>query len=130
MLFITELTKANVSKKIKLAAQTVFSADSGAHTGEISMPMLKSVGVDVAIIGHSERRARGESDEDVNGAILALLKTGGTAIVCVGERKRDRDGNFLSLIENQVRVALTNVCLLYTSPSPRDRTRSRMPSSA
>ena len=109
MLFINELTKAKVGKKIKLAAQTVFSADSGAHTGEVSMPMLKSIGVNTAIIGHSERRARGESDEDVNSAILALLKTGGTAIVCVGERKRDRDGNFLSLIESQVRVALTNV---------------------
>ncbi len=109
MLFITELAKANNSKKLKLAAQTVFFTDSGAHTGEVSMPMLKSVGVNTAIIGHSERRARGESDEDINYAVLATLKADGTAIVCVGEKKRDRDGNYLTLIENQLRVALINV---------------------
>ena len=108
-LFITELAKAKLGKKIKLAAQTVFAADSGAHTGEVSVPMLKSIGVNTAIIGHSERRARDESDEDVNAAILALIKAGGMTIVCVGEKKRDRDGNYLALIENQVRLALTDV---------------------
>ena len=109
LLFITELAKIADGKKLKLAAQTVFFENSGAHTGEVSMPMLKSIGVKTVIIGHSERRARTESDEDVNRATLATIKAGGTAIVCVGERRRDRDGNYLALIENQVRLALTDV---------------------
>ena len=63
--FISEIERLSPSKRIELAAQDVFFESIGAHTGEVSIPMLKSVGVSMVIVGHSERRARGENDDEI-----------------------------------------------------------------
>jgi len=107
--YFSGLEKLAKGKRMMLVAQDVFWENLGARTGEISAPMLKSLGVSAVIIGHSERRALGESDEDVNKKILATLKTGLDAVVCVGEKKRDTHGDYLSLVEKQVRAALAGV---------------------
>jgi triosephosphate isomerase len=74
------------NKKIKLASQDVFWEESGAYTGEISPKMLKDLGVEYAIIGHSERRQyMGETDEAINKKIKASLSAGLKVILCVGE---------------------------------------------
>ncbi len=76
---------------IKVAAQNVHWAASGAFTGEISADMLKAVGVEYVIIGHSERRQYfGETDATVNQRVKAALAAGLKVILCVGELKEQR----------------------------------------
>lgn len=86
-----------------LGAQNTHEDKLGAHTGEVSVPMLQSLDVTHIIIGHSERRAMGEKDEEINKKVHATLKAGLTAIVCVGEKKRDHSAHYLTFVENQVR---------------------------
>ena len=72
--------------KLTVAAENCHFEDHGAFTGEIAIPMLKEIGVDWVIIGHSERRTYfGETDETCNKKLLALEKAGMTPIFCVGE---------------------------------------------
>ena len=73
-------------KNLKLASQDVFWENKGYYTGEISPKMLKNLGVEYVIIGHSERRKfLGETDEMINKKVLAALKAGLKIILCVGE---------------------------------------------
>jgi triosephosphate isomerase len=75
-----------------VGAQDCHSNDSGAHTGNVSAPMLKEAGARLAIIGHSERRAdQGESDAIVRSKAEAALRNGLQAIVCVGESESERE---------------------------------------
>ena len=77
---------------IKVGAQNVHWAESGAFTGEISAAMLKELGVEYVILGHSERRQYfGETDETVNKRLKAALAAGLKPIVCVGELLEERE---------------------------------------
>ena len=89
---------------IRLAAQDVYSEDSGAFTGEVSAPMLKDVGCTYVIIGHSERRQFfGETNESVNLKVKAALAQGLKPIICVGEQLAEREsGETESVIESHV----------------------------
>lgn len=107
--FIVELQRLSPSQRIRLAAQDVHFERTGAHTGEVSLPMLKSVGVSAVIVGHSERRAAGESDDEIYQDMQAIFKSNVTAIVCVGETKRDTQGHYFTFVENQLRSALKNL---------------------
>ncbi len=97
----------------KLAAQDIYWEDSGAFTGEISGPMLRDVGCDCVIIGHSERRQYfGETDEIVNKKITAALRNGLLPIMCVGETLEQREANKTwDVIETQLRDGLRNIDL-------------------
>ncbi len=89
--------------KLKLGTQDLSVFDfEGAHTGEISAKMLKNLGVKYAIIGHSERRKNGETNETINKKIGIALSRGLKVIFCVGEEKRDNDGKFAEVIESQI----------------------------
>src|SRR5438270_11528342 len=78
--------------KVAIGAQNVYWKDEGAFTGEISSPMLVSVGCTHVIIGHSERRQYfGETDDTVNLRLKAALEHGLTPIVCVGEVLEERE---------------------------------------
>ncbi len=86
--------KAIEGSKIKLGAENVAWADSGAFTGEISAEMLKEIGVEYVIIGHSERRQYfGETDATVNMRLKQALKNSLKPIVCVGETLVEREKN-------------------------------------
>ena len=86
--------KAIEGSKIKLGAQNVAWAESGAFTGEISANMLTELGVEYVIIGHSERRQYfGETDETVNKRLVQALANGLKPIVCVGETLTEREKN-------------------------------------
>ncbi len=88
------VAEAIKGSKIKLGAENVAWADSGAFTGEISADMLKEIGVEYVIIGHSERRQYfGETDESVNARLKQALNKGLKPIVCVGETLDEREKN-------------------------------------
>lgn len=89
-------TAARLTKgsNIKVGAENVSWADKGAFTGEISAEMLKEVGAEYVIIGHSERRQMfGETDETVNKRTVQALKNGLKPIVCVGETLQERESD-------------------------------------
>ncbi len=110
MVFLSEMERIwNGSKKIFLGAQSVHKDTDGAHTGETSIAMLKSLNVKYVVVGHSERRAGGMTDNDVNKSVILVLKNDVYVVVCVGEQSRDMSGNYLSFIEKQVREALKGV---------------------
>lgn len=95
------------ASKLKLGAQDVSFFDfDGAHTGEISAKMLKNIGAKYAIIGHSERRKLGETNEIINKKIGIALSSGLKAILCVGEESRDNDGRFLGFIREELSAGL------------------------
>ncbi len=98
---------------IKVAAQDVYWAESGAFTGEISPGMLKDAGCALAIIGHSERRQYfHETDEWVNKKTSAAMKAGLVPIVCVGETLAERrGGTTVSVVERQVRDGVKGLAL-------------------
>ena len=77
---------------IKIGAQNMHFEEKGAYTGEVSGPMLKCIGVEYVIIGHSERRQYfAETDETVNKKIKSALANGLKPIVCVGETLEQRE---------------------------------------
>ncbi len=92
--FTSLLTAVKYSKEIniKIGAQNVHWEESGAYTGEVSISMLKDIGVTYCIIGHSERRAMfAETDETVNKKLKAVIANDLTPIVCVGESLEQRE---------------------------------------
>ena len=100
-----EMTKGS---GVGVGAQNVHFEQNGAFTGEISAGMLVELGVQYAIVGHSERRQYfGESDETVNKRAKAAVAAGLTAIVCVGESLTQREqGVTQELVRTQVKIAL------------------------
>ena len=89
---LVSLKEALKGSGIKIGAQNVHYEESGAFTGEISIPMLKEIGVDYCVIGHSERREYfNETDETVNKKLKALIENGITPILCVGESLEVRE---------------------------------------
>ena len=93
---------------IKIGAQNMHWEEKGAFTGEVSAEMLKSVGVEYVIIGHSERRQYfAETDETVNKKLKKALAVGLKPIVCVGETLEQREqGVTMKIITNQTEKAL------------------------
>lgn len=93
---------------IKIGAQNMHFAEKGAYTGEISGKMLKSIGVQYVIIGHSERREYfNETDETVNKKIKAAFEYGLKPIVCVGEKLEERENGIAeTVVTSQVRADL------------------------
>ena len=110
-ILIPAMVKAAKGSKIKIGAQNVHWAASGAYTGEISCEQLKEYGVKYAIIGHSERRQYfGETDEGVNKRTLAALENGITPIVCVGETLSEREnGETENVLSRQLENGLKSV---------------------
>lgn len=104
-----ELKKLVTGHRCILGAQNVWTENEGAYTGEISPTMLTSLGLGYVIIGHSERRAMGETDELVNKKVLAGVKAGLTVVLCVGESERDLDGEYMKYIAGQLKIALHGI---------------------
>ena len=96
---------------IKLGSQDVFYENSGAFTGEISPLMLKDIGCEYVLIGHSERRQYfNESDDDVNKKLKAVLDYRLKPIMCIGERLSERkSGRAFEVIETQLSRGLANL---------------------
>ena len=96
--------------RIGVGAENVNANASGAYTGEVSTAMLVDAGCKYVIIGHSERRAMGETDADVNAKTLAALEAGLIPIVCCGESLEQRESGITSeWIAMQIKLALEGV---------------------
>ena len=108
-LFYALLTAQNTN--IKIGAQNMHWEEAGAYTGEVSGQMLKAIGVEYVIIGHSERRQYfAETDETVNKKLKAALKYELKPIVCVGETLEQREaGKEKEIVTRQIELALNGL---------------------
>lgn len=97
------------SKLSKLAVQDMSTVGEGVHTGEVDKNILKGIGARLAILGHSERRALGETDADVAQKVSTALSAGITPLVCIGEEVRDEDGEHLKYLREQMFNRLSGV---------------------
>lgn len=102
------VVKEASGSNIKVAAQNMHWEDKGAYTGEVSANMLKDIGVEYVIIGHSERRQYfNETNETVNKKVLKAIESGIIPIICVGESLQEREqGVTEDLVRYQVKIAL------------------------
>ncbi len=93
---------------VKAAAQNMFYQDEGAFTGEVSPGMLLDIGIDIVIIGHSERRhIFHEDDELINKKISSAISHGMNPVFCIGETLDEREaGETSHVLENQIRLGL------------------------
>lgn len=109
---LVALKEAFAGTNVKLGAQNVHFEDEGAFTGEISVEMLKEIGVDYCIIGHSERREYfAETDETVNLKLKKLFSSSEIIpILCVGENLSEREaGNAFDVVEGQLKAGLEGI---------------------
>lgn len=107
------LNEANkLAKNLIVAAENCHFEDSGAFTGEVSVPMLEEIGVKYCIIGHSERRQMfGDTDETVNKKAKRLIEAGITPIVCIGETEAQFDAKETEkVIRDQLSGSLAGLC--------------------
>lgn len=90
-----------------LGGQDCHKSESGAHTGNVSAEMLKDAGASYVIVGHSERRAEGDTDADVNAKAKAAARAGLTPIICVGETEKERDaGKAQAVVAAQIKASV------------------------
>lgn len=101
--YLSSAAKVIGKKPLWLAAQNVATEAMGPFTGEVSALQLRDLKVEYVIIGHSERRAMGETDEMVQKKVLLALKNKLIPVVCIGERERDSQGSFYTFVEKQVK---------------------------
>jgi triosephosphate isomerase len=106
-IYLEKLKK--LSRKIILGAQDSFPGDTGAFTGEVSAEMLYNDGIRYVILGHSERRAMGESNREINGKVKGALVAGLCPILCVGERARGESHDYFNLVQSQLKESLSGV---------------------
>ncbi len=106
-IYINNLKK--LSKKIILGAQDSFGVDVGPFTGEISPEMLDNIGVKYVILGHSERRAQGETNILINKKIKGALASGLIPILCVGENDRNHNHEYFNFVKTQIEECLEGI---------------------
>jgi triosephosphate isomerase len=103
------ISSKNKVKNIIKGAQNIFYETAGAYTGQVSPKMISSLGAKYVILGHSESRLLGDTNEIINKKILASIKSKISPILCIGENIRDTHGEYLSFIKNQIHECLISV---------------------
>lgn len=101
--------KKKTKSLIHWGAQNGASEKAGAYTGELSAEMLALAGFEYVIIGHSERRAMGETDAIISRKVALALKENLTVILCVGETSRDEHGEYILALERQLSASMPTV---------------------
>lgn len=107
--YTSTLLNSRTETTVKIGSQDAYFEEQGSYTGEISPVMLKDLGVEYAIIGHSERRSKGETDEMISKKVALCLEVGIIPILCIGEKVRDEGGSHLDFIKDQVKNSLNKV---------------------
>jgi len=108
-IFFSEIRKSYKGKKIAFAAQNARAEAGGAFTGEISLGEYKDAGASYVIVGHAERRAMGETNEDTGKKVAAALALKMTPVLCVGEMKRGAGGEHFEVVRAQLRAGFAGV---------------------
>ncbi|MFA5999752.1 MAG: triose-phosphate isomerase [Candidatus Paceibacterota bacterium] len=98
-----------LSRKVSFGAQDAFWGETGAFTGEVSASMLAEIGVKYVILGHSERRALGESNETINKKLKAAISAGLSPILCIGENDRDENHEYFNFVKNQLLACINGI---------------------
>ncbi len=107
-LYLSELQKISKGGKCILGAQDAFYKKSGAYTGEVSACMLREMKIPFVIIGHSERRALGDSNKIVSQKVSYALKEKLNVILCIGEKERD-EADYLHVLREEIIASLATV---------------------
>ena len=108
LVYVSDLKNLS-GKNHKLGVQNISSEEKGAFTGEVSAAQVRQYGVTHSIIGHSERRKMGETDEMVNKKVHLAFNAKMTPILCIGESMRDENGDYLNFIKMQLKTGLKGV---------------------
>ena len=108
-IFLRELRAKYKGKRIAFAIQHANADGAGAHTGDISLLQAKDAGAQYAIVGHSEQRAKAETNEETGKVVAAALASGLTPILCVGERARSQSGEHFNFVKEQLRAGFASV---------------------
>ncbi len=114
-IFLRELRDSYKGTKISFALQNAHWEAGGAHTGEVSLAQARDARVSYVLIGHSERRASGESNGDTRRKVAAALAVGITPILCIGETKRTTSGQHFSVVKEQLRAGFADVAPAHIS---------------
>lgn len=101
-IYVSQLQDNVSGHRVLVGAQDAHNENAGAHTGETSPLALTRMGVKYVILGHSERRAAGETDETVHAKLVNAIANKLTVILCVGERERDEHGEYLDVVRTQL----------------------------
>ena len=101
--------KSFFKRTLNLSAQDVSSFEDGSHTGEVTALSIKDSGIDYVIIGHSERRGQGDTSDIVIKKVKNAIKNDFKIILCIGEKERDENVEYLKIIENQIISVFSNV---------------------
>ncbi len=107
--YISTLLNFRIESSVSIGAQDVYFEEVGSFTGEISPLMLKDLGISYVIVGHSEKREKGQTDEMVAKKVAMLLDIGINPILCIGEKERNEDGSHLDFLKSQIKNSLNKV---------------------
>lgn len=110
-LFIRELHTGYHGKRIAFAIQNAHFETKGSFTGEISLAQAKDAGVSYVIIGHAERRAMGETNDDTRKKVAAAISRSMSPILCVGETTRRQEGEHFDFIKEQLKAGFADVLI-------------------
>lgn len=107
--FLRELSTGYKGRKVAFAAQNAHFQKDGAYTGEISMVEVKDAKASAVLIGHAERRAMGETNEETRAKVNAALAQKLQPIFCIGEHKRSGSGEHFLFVKEQLQTGLRDV---------------------
>lgn len=107
--YIPVVSNTRVESPISIGAQDIYPELQGAYTGEVSPLMLKDFGVEYVIVGHSEKRSKGQTDEMISKKVQLLLENNISPILCIGEKERKEDGSHLDFLKEQIKNSLNKV---------------------
>lgn len=108
-LYLHELATGYRGTKISFAAQNAHSEVTGAYTGEISIAQVRDAGASYILVGHSERRAAGETNDDTRKKVSAALSHRMTPILCIGETTRTHSGEHFNSVAEQLLAGIKDV---------------------
>ncbi len=106
--FVQSLKKV-FKKSLSLSVQDISFFENGSHTGEITAESVKDIGIDYVIIGHSEKREQGDTQEIIIKKIQNALRQNIKIIYCIGEKDRDDSVKHLKIIEDQIVSVFNNI---------------------
>jgi len=108
-LFLTPLSTGYKGKKIAFAAQNAHEGDGGAFTGDIAVAQVEDVKAHYLLVGHAERRAAGETNDDTRKKVASALYYGLTPVLCVGEHVRTQNGEHFGFVRDQLKAGFQSV---------------------